>query len=113
MAGSSSLESLLEGAEGGIFIGEFDRGRLDPLGGDCTIGAAYGRRIVGGELADRVGPLSVRGAVADLLAAVQAVGDEPELGGAGWCAKGGQKLPVWATTPAILLERAAISPEWS
>lgn len=112
MAGSSSLEHLFEGADGGIFIGEVDHGSLDPLLGDCTIGAAHGRRIVGGKLADYIGPLSVHGVVADLLSAVQAVGRDPELGGAGWCAKGGQKLPVWATTPAILLDRATIAPEW-
>ena len=28
--------------------------------------------------------------------------------GAGWCAKGGQKLPVWATAPALRLEAVTV-----
>ena len=42
--------------------------------------------------------------MADLLAAVTGVGRAARPAGAGWCAKGGQKLAVWATAPPIRLE---------
>jgi len=54
-------------------------------------------------LAAGVGPCSLRGRVSDLLSGVTGVGNERELTGAGWCAKGGIKLPVWATAPALRL----------
>ena len=57
-----------------------------------------------GALAETVGPCVLRGRVADLLTRVAAVGSEARPAGAGWCAKGGQKLPVWATAPALRLE---------
>jgi hypothetical protein len=56
-----------------------------------------------------VGPCRLEGRVAGLLAAVAAVGARTETAGAGWCAKGGQRLPVWATAPAIRLEGVEVT----
>ena len=50
-----------------------------------------------------------RGAIADLLERVEAIGGEALTGGAGWCAKGGQRLPVWAATPELLLRDVTVS----
>jgi hypothetical protein len=52
----------------------------------------------------------LRGRVADLLTRVVAVGTEARAAGAGWCAKGGQKLPVWATAPALRLDGVEVAP---
>jgi hypothetical protein len=52
----------------------------------------------------------LRGRVADLLTRVVAVGSQAKPAGAGWCAKGGQKLPVWATAPALRLEDVEVAP---
>jgi hypothetical protein len=49
--------------------------------------------------------------VSDLLTRATAVGRETYLAGAGWCAKGGQKMPVWATCPALRLEGVEITPD--
>ena len=57
-----------------------------------------------------MGPCQLHGRVADLLTRVTAVGSETRSAGAGWCAKGGQKLPVWATAPALRLEGVEILP---
>jgi hypothetical protein len=51
----------------------------------------------------------LRGRVAALLNRVTAIARESRPAGAGWCAKGGQKLPVWATAPALRLEGVEIS----
>ncbi|HXO42004.1 MAG TPA: hypothetical protein VN999_11170, partial [Thermoanaerobaculia bacterium] len=66
------------------------------------------RRIRRGALAEPVGACILRGQVADLLTRATAVGRETVAAGAGWCAKGGQKLPVWATAPALRLEGVAV-----
>jgi predicted Zn-dependent protease len=60
--------------------------------------------VVAGEPADYVGPSRLRGQVAQLLTAITALGAETRFAGAGWCAKGGQRLPVWASCPPVRVE---------
>jgi hypothetical protein len=47
--------------------------------------------------------------VPELLAAVTAVGADPQPAGAGWCAKGGQRRAVWATAPSLVLAAMAVA----
>lgn len=103
LAGESSFEELLTDVSDGLFFPEAARGALDPLSGEFSLRLPGGRRIQDGVLAAGVGPCSLRGRVSDLLSGVTGVGNERELTGAGWCAKGGIKLPVWATAPALRL----------
>ena len=51
----------------------------------------------------------LRGRLVDLLGQVRAVGGTAVTAGAGWCAKGGQKLPVFAACPEILLVGVEVS----
>jgi hypothetical protein len=110
LPGSTPAADLLSQAHGGLFVEEFSRGRLDPLLGTFVVEAGCARRIGTAGLGDRVGRLRVRGRVADLLRAVTAVGDESRCGGAGWCAKEGQRLPVWATACGLRLEGVEVEP---
>jgi len=108
--GESSVDDLLAGAEGGLSITQVRRGHLDPSSGRFTLEIPFARRIRGGVAAEAVGPFRIRGTVADLLAAIIGRGKTVEVAGAGWCAKGGQKLPVWARTPAVLLATVEVRP---
>lgn len=107
--GEATLAELLEQAAGGLYVPFAARGRLDPLRGDFTLQIPFARRIEGGVLGDFVAPFRLAGRVAELLDAVTGIGDATRFAGAGWCAKGGQKMPVWATVPALLLEGVSIS----
>ena len=107
--GEAARDELLEAAEGGLYVPLAARGRLDPLRGDFSLSLPFARRVRDGEPADFVGPLRLAGRVAELLDAVAGIGAEARFAGAGWCAKAGQKMPVWATAPALLLEGVAIS----
>ena len=109
VAGEAALEDLLEAAEGGLFVPFASRGRLDPLRGDFSLHIPFARRVEGGAPGGFVTAFRLAGRVAELLDAVVGIGAEAGFAGAGWCAKGGQKLPVWATAPAVLLEGVAIS----
>ncbi len=100
---------LFAEARGGLYIGEFERGALDPLGGSCTLKAPCARRIGATGPVDFTGPFEVRAPTRDLLTAVTAVGDRPLAAGAGWCAKDGALLPVWARCPSIRLEGVGAS----
>lgn len=108
LPGETPDEDLTSEAEGGLWISEASRGRLDPASGSFVLEIPFARRIRGGAPADPVGPFSLAGTVADLLSRITAVGSGVRSAGAGWCAKGGQKLPVWATAPGLRLEGVEI-----
>jgi predicted Zn-dependent protease len=110
LPGQASDSDLLAGAQEGLYLPEASRGALDPLSGEFALYLPYARRFRRGALAETVGPCVLRGRVADLLTRVVAVGAEAKPAGAGWCAKGGQKLPVWATAPALRLEDVEVTP---
>ncbi|HYU32156.1 MAG TPA: metallopeptidase TldD-related protein [Thermoanaerobaculia bacterium] len=110
LPGATDEADLLAGADEGLFLAEASRGSLDSLSGEFALHLPFARRIRRGALAETVGPCLLRGRVADLLTRVTAVGRPAYPAGAGWCAKGGQKLPVWATAPALRLEGVEIVP---
>ena len=108
LPGESSLDDLLAGADGGLYFSEVSSGRLDPLSGRFTIFLPFGRRISGGSLGDLVGPCRVSGTVSGLLGGIDGVGRDLESAGAGWCAKNGLKLAVWASAPALRIRTAEV-----
>jgi len=110
LPGESTPAELLAAAPGGLWIGEVEQGALDPLDGTFSLRVGCARRIVRGELGDGVGPFCVRASVVDLLSGVAALGNDARAAGAGWCAKAGQALPVWAHAPSLLIEGLAVSP---
>ncbi len=109
VAGDAGLDSLLQAAEGGLYAPMAARGRLDPVGGGFSLELPFARRVRDGQPADYVGPVRLEGRVAELLDGIAAIGSETRFAGAGWCAKGGHKLPVWATAPALLLASVEVS----
>ena len=111
LGGDRTLTDLLSDIAEGLFFPEVSRGSLDPLTGAFDLVASHGRSVQKGALADYVGPCRIKGRVAELLASVRAVSGDSQAAGAGWCAKSGVKLPVWATTPAIVLESMEVE-EW-
>ncbi len=98
---------LFREAAGGLYIGEFESGTLNPFDGGCVLRAPCARRIGASGPVDFVGPVEIRSHTVDLLAAVTAVGDRPLAAGAGWCVKDGALLPVWARSPSVRLEGLA------
>ncbi len=110
IAGEHSRQSLLADAEGGLYLPEADRGRLDPVTGEFVLRFPYGRRIENQVPGALVGPCWMRGRLSDLLDKVTGVGAQTSAAGAGWCAKGGIKLPVWATCPEVRIEGVEIGP---
>jgi len=110
LAGGASIERLHELAEGGLAIAEIDAGGLDPVSGRLWLEVPGARRIRGGAPAEPVGRFRLRGRVGELLGGVVGIGSERRGAGAGWCAKGGQRKPVWATVPALVVVGLEVSP---
>lgn len=108
LPGELSDQDLLADAEG-LYVNAAERGSLDPLTGVFRLVIPHARRIRQGEIADPVGRCVLQGRVGDLLTLVVGIGSRVQRAGAGWCAKGGQKLPVWASTPALRLEGVEVT----
>lgn len=107
--GETTSQDLVSDAEGGLYLPEADRGYLDPISGTFTLHFPYGRRIRHRVPEEPVGPCTLKARVGDLLDRVTGVGADVHAAGAGWCAKGGVKLPVWATSPELRLEGLEIT----
>ena len=107
--GESSHEELLAAAPGGLFVAEAEAGRLDPEAGRFVLEVPCARRIGAGDLAEPVGRFRLVGSVAEVLGSVAAVGRDVRPAAAGWCAKGGDRLAVWATAAGLLLEDVEVS----
>jgi hypothetical protein len=99
--GEASFGELLAGAEGGIFLRRAARGYLDPASGRFSLQIVDARWIRDGAPADSLGAFTVSGSIADILSGEVVVGSVAEPCGAGWCAKDGQRMPVWARCPAV------------
>ena len=108
LPGEGELEDLLAGIGEGLYLPEADRGRLDPWSGRFVLRFPGGWRVRGGTLGDPVGPCALSAPVANLLSAVSRVGRPAIPAGAGWCAKGGQRLPVFASCPPLALAAVEI-----
>ena len=106
LPGDASPAEVLAGE--GIWVPQIARGRLVVDTGLCRLRAPYGFRFHDGELGQALGPFTLQGQLAELLDSVEAIGSEQCQTGAGWCAKGRQRLPVWATVPAIRLGRMRV-----
>lgn len=108
--GEAPRTGLFEDADGGLYLPEVDRGQLDVARAVVHLRFPWGQRIRNGVPGPLVGPFRIRVPLRDLLASVAAVASEERTGGAGWCAKGGMLLPVWATSAAVRLRGVEVAP---
>lgn len=109
LAGDGRLVDALSESPG-IYVDQVDAGALQPLTGAVRLEVGCGRAFQGGELTDRLGSFVVEGHLANLLESISHVGADAVECGAGWCAKNGQRLPVWANVPFLRLEKAWVEP---
>lgn len=110
LPGSTPWEAMLAAADGGWFVPEVTSGRLDPHSGVVEIVFGWGRRIEDGKVGATAGRFRLRMHLGELLARLALLGDTASFSGAGWCAKDGHRLPVWATTPPVLIKDVEVEP---
>lgn len=102
-------EDLWREASGGVYLARATRGRLDPVSGRFEIEFPFSHRIGREGPGEPQGPCRLRGRVHQLLTSIVAVGAQARFAGAGWCAKGGRRMPVWATCPPLLVRGLELS----
>ncbi len=101
---ADGASDLLGTATSGLYVRQFEGGRLDPVTGDVELRFAWARRLDGGGLGRLCSAGRIRGSVGALLRSIATIGADAQEAGAGWCAKGGHRLPVWARAPSLLLD---------
>jgi hypothetical protein len=108
--GERSEAQLVAAAAGGLLVPEAARGRLDPVGRRFRLDVPHGRRLGADGPGDSVGPFCLAGRVDEILGRVAEIGAVAAPAMAGWCAKGGLKVPVWSTAATLLLLDAEVAP---
>ena len=108
LAGETTAEDLLAGAEEGLYFAEASRGHLDALSGEFVLYLPFGQRFRRGRLQEAVGPCSLRGRVSDLLTRVVAVGDASRPAGVAAGYSGRRSHPRSGVGPLVLFAWPAV-----
>lgn len=108
--GAATQEEMARRLGNGIWIDQFRGGSVDLAGGTFRLHFPRARRVRRGLLADELGPGMIAGEILSTLRNI-----EPVLGrqvrvcrSLGWCARGGQVVPVQGAAPDVLIRRAAV-----
>ena len=110
--GHSTAEEMVRRLSSGLWIDEVDGGSVELASGRFRLRFPRARRVRRGRMADECGAGLLSGEILAVLASV-----DPALGreahpyrSLGWCAHGGQVVPVQGCAPDILVRRIAVRP---
>jgi len=103
--GKTTVKSMIESIERGIYLQHTSSGMEDPKGWGMQVTSHYGEEIVNGQLTGRVfAPIGITGYVPDILQSISAVGNDFALSG-GTCGKGHKEwVPVSSGGPHLKLK---------
>ncbi len=108
--GERGETELVAAAAGGLLVLEASRGRLDPRSRRFRLDVPHARRLGPDGPGEVVGAFRLGGRLDEILGRVADVGAATGPAAAGWCVKGGLKVPVWSTAASLLLDDAEIEP---
>ncbi len=111
--GAADSEELLRRLSNGLWIEEFRGGSVEVASGTFRLRFPRARRVRRGRLADELSAGVLAGEILPALGAIEPVlGREVRACRAfGWCARGGQVVPVGGAAPEILIRRLTVRPE--
>jgi TldD protein len=110
LPGERSEAQLQKAAAGGLLVTEASRGRLDPRSRRFRLEVPHARRLGADGPGEAVGAFRLAGRVEEILGRVAEIGVATAPTAGGWCAKGGLKVPVWATAASVLLDGVEVMP---
>jgi TldD protein len=96
--GDWNAEELISDTNGGILLCGYNYGYTDPSKGQFMFQANYGYLIENGELTELVRDVSMAGQILEVLAKIDAVGNDFSME-AGTCGKSGQAVPEMSGGP--------------
>ena len=108
--GSAHPDDILKETKSGLFVTRLGRGRVDPATGRFALAVEEGYRIVSGKIDAPVRGAVLHGRAADLLMAIDAIGNDPKADrGAPLCVKGDQAVPFGIMQPTLRVGSMTVS----
>ncbi|GAB1824303.1 TldD/PmbA family protein [Herbidospora sp. RD11066] len=108
-AGPDRAADLLAGADGGLYLVRLGAGKVSD-DGRFAVGVAEAFRIRDGAPAEPVAECVVEGQVAEAIARIEGIGDDPAMGSPAACGKFGQDVPVGDGGPTLLITGLTVRP---
>ena len=107
--GQATREEISRRLRAGLWIEDFDGGSVELSAGTFRLRFPRARRVRHGRFADELGPGVLAGEILAALKSVESgIGRETKPYRAlGWCARGGQVVPVQGAAPDVLIRRLA------
>ncbi|HEY7111639.1 MAG TPA: TldD/PmbA family protein [Thermoanaerobaculia bacterium] len=108
--GSASAEEMVRRLEQGLWIDALDGGSVELASGSFRLRFPRARRVRRGRLSDELGPGMLAGEILPVLKRIETgLGREVRAyRPLGWCARGGQILPVQGEAPDVLVRGLAV-----
>jgi TldD protein len=110
LGGKATPEDVIRQAKNGIYVEDVANGQVKIGEGDFAFYVSNGRMIEEGRLTAPIKDVNIMGNGPKMLANVTMVANDLELsqGGAGWCGKGGQMVPVSFGLPTCLVQSMTV-----
>jgi predicted Zn-dependent protease len=110
--GHSASEEMTRRLASGLWIEQIDGGSVELASGRFRLRFPRARRVRRARLADECGPGVLSGEILPVLTAIDSgIGREVRAYRAlGWCAHGGQVVPVGGAAPDVLIRRFSVRP---
>jgi predicted Zn-dependent protease len=110
--GHATSDEMTRRLQTGLIIEEFDGGSVELASGKFRLRFPRARRVRRGRLADECGDGFLSGEILAVLASIDsALGrDQHPYRALGWCARGGQVVPVQGAAPDVLVRRVRVRP---
>ena len=110
LAGTSTADEVIRSVDKGIYVKDVSNGQVKIGEGDFAFYVSQGQMIENGRLTAPIKDVNIMGNGPKMLANVTMVANDLEfyLGGAGYCGKGGQGVPVGFGQPTILVKSMTV-----
>ena len=110
LAGPATPEDVIKSAEKGIYVQDVSNGQVKIGEGDFAFYVARGRLIEGGQLTAPIKDINIMGNGPKMLRNITMAANDLEMsrGGAGFCGKDGQMVPVGFGLPTCLVKSMTV-----
>ncbi len=110
LAGPSTREDVIASVDSGIYVQDVSNGEVRIGEGDFAFYVSQGRLIENGKLTSPIKDINIMGNGPKMLQNVTMVANDFRLAesGAGWCGKGGQRIPAGFGQPTILVKSMTV-----
>jgi TldD protein len=110
LGGPATPEEVVKSVKKGIYVEDVSNGQVKIGEGDFAFYVSQGRMIEDGKLAAPIKDMNIMGNGPKMLRNTTMVANDPKMSesGAGWCGKGGQRVPVGFGLPTCLVKSMTV-----